>query len=416
MIHFTSKKWFRQSPKKESFIFVKLPILSAIFRFDKFLAYEKLKKYLEKREVFRYNSDIAFYVTTYIFLTYLFTHCYIEAERKPQMTIYEKAGVSIATVSRVLNGSNNVSEKTKKKVLDVINQYEYTPNAFARGLGLNTMKTIGIMCADSSDPYLAKAIYYIEQKLRANGYDSILCCTGYDLDTKASSMNLLITKKVDGIILVGSNFIYEKEDDNKYILGAAAQVPVMLLNAAMDAPNVYSIVSDDFTSMYDATMEMIRSGVEDILYFYNSTSYSGKKKLAGYRAAMEEKGLLTNGSFLQLYQGSHEDIPAMADQLLKLHAKGITFHGVIAADDSLALGALKYAREMKLRIPEDLAIIGYNNSMLVNCCDPELTSIDNKLETLCQHLITTLMGVLGGSEMPKKTVFSGELVKRGTTK
>ena len=73
----------------------------------------------------------------------------------------EKAGVSIATVSRVLNGSNNVSEKTKKKVLDVINQYEYTPNAFARGLGLNTMKTIGIMCADSSDPYLAKAIYYI---------------------------------------------------------------------------------------------------------------------------------------------------------------------------------------------------------------------------------------------------------------
>ena len=329
------------------------------------------------------------------------------------MTIYdisEKAGVSIATVSRVLNGSNNVSEKTKKKVLDVINQYEYTPNAFARGLGLNTMKTIGIMCADSSDPYLAKAIYYIEQKLRANGYDSILCCTGYDLDTKASSMNLLITKKVDGIILVGSNFIYEKEDDNKYILGAAGQVPVMLLNAAMDAPNVYSIVSDDFTSLYDATMEMIRSVVEDILYFYNSTSYSGKKKLAGYRAAMEEKGLLTNGSFLQLYQGSHEDIPAMADQLLKLHAKGITFH------DSLALGALKYAREMKLRIPEDLAIIGYNNSMLVNCCDPELTSIDNKLETLCQHLITTLMGVLGGSEMPKKTVFSGELVKRGTTK
>ena len=177
---------------------------------------------------------------------------------------------------------------------------------------------------------------------------------------------------MDGIILVGSNFIYEKEDDNKYILDAAGQVPVMLLNAAMDAPNVYSIVSDDFTSMYDATMEMIRSGVEDILYFYNSTSYSGKKKLAGYRAAMEEKGLLTNGSFLQLYQGSHEDIPAMADQLLKLHAKGITFHGVIAADDSLALGALKYAREMKLRIPEDLAIIGYNNSMLVNCCDPGL--------------------------------------------
>lgn len=334
------------------------------------------------------------------------------------MTIYdisEKAGVSIATVSRVLNGSTNVSEKTKKKVLDVINQYEYTPNAFARGLGLNTMKTIGVMCADSSDLYLAKAVYYIEQKLRANGYDSILCCTGYDLDTKKKSMDLLISKKVDSIILVGSNFIYEKEDDNKYICDAAAQVPVMLLNASYDAPNVYSIVSDDHTSMYEATRQMIGSGVEDILYFYNSTSYSGKKKLAGYRAAMEEAGLLKSGSLMQLFTGSHEDIHAMGEHLMKVHNKGLAFDGVIAADDNLALGAMKYALAANLSVPKDLSIIGYNNSMLTACCNPELTSIDNKLETLCQHLITTLMGLLGGNEMPKKTLFSGEIVRRGTT-
>lgn len=334
------------------------------------------------------------------------------------MTIYdisEKAGVSIATVSRVLNGSSNVSEKTKKKVLDVINQYEYTPNAFARGLGLNTMKTIGIMCADSSDLYLAKAVYYIEQLLRANGYDSILCCTGYDLETKENSMNLLISKKVDSIILVGSNFIYEKEADNKYITDAAAQIPVMLLNASFDAPNVYSIVSDDYTSMYEATRQMIASGVEDILYFYNSTSYSGRKKLSGYRTAMEEAGLLKSGSLMQFYMGSHEDIHAMSEHLQKVHNKGLAFNGVIAADDNLALGALKYALHTGLRVPEDLSIIGYNNSLLTTCCNPELTSIDNKLETLCQHLITTQMGLLSGNEMPKKTVFSGEIVCRGTT-
>lgn len=334
------------------------------------------------------------------------------------MTIYdisEKAGVSIATVSRVLNGSSSVSEKTKKKVLDVIEQYEYTPNAFARGLGLNTMKTIGIMCADSSDLYLAKAIFYIEQKLRANGYDSILCCTGYQLENKISSMNLLLTKKVDGIILVGSNFIYEKESDNKYIVDAAAQIPVMLLNAALDAPNIYCVVSDDFNSMYEATLQMIQSGIRDVLYFYNSVSYSGKKKLAGYRAAMEEKKLLKGSSLMQFYQGDHEDIPAMAAHLSGLYDKGLVFHGVIAADDTLALAAVKFAREKKLRIPQELSIIGYNNSMLANCCDPELTSIDNKLETLCQHLITTLLGVLGGNEMPKKTIFSGEIVRRGTT-
>lgn len=335
------------------------------------------------------------------------------------MTIYdisEKAGVSIATVSRVLNGSRNVSEKTKKKVLDVINQYEYTPNAFARGLGLNTMKTIGIMCADCSDLYLAKAVYHIEQKLHANGYDSILCCTGYELETKIASMNLLITKKVDGIILVGSNFINEKEADNKYIADAAAQIPVMLLNADLDIPNVYSVVSDDFTSMYEATLQMIETGVKDIVYFYNSTSYSGKRKLSGYRAAMEEKKLMTGANLLQFYHGSHEDIPAMTEQLKKLHEKGLSFHGVIASDDTLALAAVKYARSMNYKIPEEFCILGYNNSLLAVCCEPELTSIDNKLETLCQHLITTLLGVLGGNEMPKKTIFSGEIAKRGTTR
>ena len=109
------------------------------------------------------------------------------------MTIYDiskRAGVSIATVSRVLNGSANVKPKTRKKVMEVIEQCGYTPNAFARGLGLNTMNTIGILCVDSSDLYLSKAVYYIEQNLRAGGYHAVLCCTGYDLESKKASLSL----------------------------------------------------------------------------------------------------------------------------------------------------------------------------------------------------------------------------------
>ncbi len=332
------------------------------------------------------------------------------------MTIYdisEKAGVSIATVSRVLNGSRNVSDKTRERVMDIIERYGYTPNAFARGLGLNTMKTMGIMCADSSDPYLAKAVYYIEQKLRANGYDSLLCCTGYDPGAKAASMDLLLTKKVDGVILAGSNFVHEKEWENRYIAEAASQIPVMLLNADLDVPNVYSVLCDDSASVYEATLHMLQDGIRDILYFYNSSSYSGKHKLAGYLAAMEKEG---NESMTRFYHGSQEDIPAMARELRELHDSGSVFHGVIASDDTLAMAALKYAREMNYRIPEDFSVVGYNNSMLTMCCEPELTSVDNKLETLCQHLVTTLLGVLGGQEMPKKTVFSGEIITRGTTR
>lgn len=334
------------------------------------------------------------------------------------MTIYdisEKAGVSIATVSRVLNGSNNVSEKTKRKVLDVMQQYGYTPNAFARGLGLNTMKTIGLMCADSSDLYMAKAIYFVERLLRANGYDSILCCSGYDLDNMKKSMNLLISKKVDAIILIGSTYISEKDEDNKYITDAALQVPVMMLNGSLNSPNVYGILSDDYKAIYDATLYLIDSGVKDILYFHDSHSFSTKRKMAGFRAAMESRGLFKN-DFLQYFQGSHADIPAMAKHLSRLAKQGLLFDGIIAANDTLAMGAVKYARTAGLKMPEDLSVMGYDNSLLTNTCDPELTSVDNKLETLCGHLIQTLMDVLNGIDSPKETVFATELVKRGTTK
>ena len=334
-------------------------------------------------------------------------------------TIYdisEKAGVSIATVSRVLNGSDNVSAKTRQKVLDVIDQCGYTPNAFARGLGLNTMKTIGIMTADSSDLYLAKAIYYLEGLLRENGYDSILCCTGYSASGKKSAMDLLLNKKVDGILLVGSNFVYDTEAENNYITQAAKSVPVMLLNGALDAPNVYSITSDDFTSVYEATAKLLKSGITDIVYYYNSISYSGRKKLAGFKAAMDEYNKPIGKHTLQYYQGEREDIGAMVNQLSKVYDSGFPIQGIIASDDTLAIAAVKLAKHKGLKVPGDLSIIGYNNSLLATCSEPELTSIDNKLETLCSHLISTLMGVLGGNDMPKKTIFSGELILRDTTK
>ncbi len=365
------------------------------------------------------------------------------------MTIYdisEKAGVSIATVSRVLNGSRNVSEKTRKKVLDVIEHCGYTPNAFARGLGLNTMRTIGIMCADSSDPYLAKAVYHIEQNLRINGYDSLLCCTGYTPETKAASMNLLRTKKVDAIILVGSNFVHKKASENEYIAEASAHIPVMLLNAELDIPNVYSVAPDYYTAIYNATLEMFHNGIEDLLYFYNSCSYSGIRKLTGFLDACKTLALSVpafsdqniasesgntqkqvtaisnksrkNSVMTRFYQGSHEDIHAMTACLQQLHDSSgdFLFHGIIAEDDCLALAAVKYAKQMNYRIPEDFAVVGFNNSMLTVCCDPELTSIDNKLETLCRHLITTLLGVLEGKKMPQKTIFTGEIIRRGTTR
>lgn len=335
------------------------------------------------------------------------------------MNIYdisEKAGVSIATVSRVLNGSSNVSEKTRKKVLDIMEKYGYTPNAFARGLGLNTMKTIGLLCTDSSDLYQAKAIYHIEQQLRGEGYDSILCCSGFELEDKKKCVNLLLNKKVDALILIGSSFVYDTEMENRYIAEAGEQVPVMLLNAALEVPNVYGVLTDDERSVYEAVAKLEKEGMRKIMYFYNSDSYSGKKKLTGYVNAVEKLGLEKKEGLLQFYGNDHEDIPGIAKHLWELRERGVEFDAVIASDDQLALGVVKFAKQAGIKIPEELSIIGYNNSMLATCSDPEISSIDIRLEKLCQHLTASLMHALDGEELPGKAVFSGELIERETTK
>lgn len=334
------------------------------------------------------------------------------------MTIYdisEKAGVSIATVSRVLNGNTNVKPKTKKRVMDVIEEYGYTPNAFARGLGLNTMNTIGILCADSSDLYLAKAVYHIEQYLRENGYNSILCCTGYDWNVKKSSMELLLSKRVDSIIMVGSNFISTNDEENKYIKDAAATVPIMLLNADYDYPNVYCTLCDDYKSMLEATNTLLMQKHERILYLYNSKSYSGLRKLSGYQAAMLQSNVSFDKEFTQFYDGEKDNVDGIADFLENVSNNGVKFDSIIASDDTLAIGAMKYVKRNNISVPDKFAIIGYNNSLLSSCCEPALTSVDNRLLTLCNQLVKTLMGVLGGTDMPQKVIFSGELIKRGTT-
>ena len=332
------------------------------------------------------------------------------------MNIYDvskKAGVSIATVSRVLNGNNNVSEKTKQRVLDVMNELGYTPNVFARGLGLNTMNTIGIMCTDSSDVYLANAVYYLEQELRGNGYDSILCCTGTSHDIKKKYCELLISKRVDAIILVGSKFLDSAEKNNQYIIEAAKTIPVMLVNCFLDGNNIYSTLCDDETAVYSVTDSLIKSGCKDIVYLYTSTSQSGCNKLAGYMKALELNHLTPRKDFMQL---CNKDILRAKEYLNTLYKKNIRFDAVVTSDDSLAVGALKFAYEHNINVPNELSIVGYNNSILASCTEPELTSIDSKVEALCATTVNTLMGVFNGSFVPSKTSITADLKLRGTTK
>lgn len=333
------------------------------------------------------------------------------------MNIYDiaqLAGVSIATVSRVVNDSPRVSEKTKQKVMAIMEENGYTPNVFARGLGLDSMKTIGIMCPDVSDAYMATAIAHLESRMHEHGYDCILCCTGYEQSVKEKYVSLLLAKRIDALIMVGSVYSGSGGSDSlvRYVRDAAKNIPVFLINGYLDHENVYCAYGDDYQATYDVTSQMIERGRKRILFLCDSHSYSATQKLEGYESALKSHGLPVLGD-LKLYVKNR--IHSVRDILLE--RRDLKFDSVVATDDGLAVGAIKYANSKLLKIPEDLCITGFNNSALSICSDPELSSVDNKVEELCNLTINNMMKILHGKaeEVSRDTKIPCRLVKRCTT-
>lgn len=347
-------------------------------------------------------------------------------EKHSQVNIYdvsEHAGVSIATVSRVLNQSDKVTAKTRDKVLASIKALGYQPNVFARGLGLGSMKTIGIMVTDASDTFLAKCVYHTEQELKRHGYSAILTCTGEELSSKKRSLKRLMSKQIDGLILIGSSYAEEKVSDQDYLRKAARSIPVVLINGRMDGKGIYCIYSNDFEAMFQTTSALLAAGRRRILYLYWADSYSGRQKLAGYRAAMGAAGVRVNGRYLiriskeltAIDSCLRNQIASMSDEQSDSNPHSCPVDAVIGAEDIFAVAALKLAQEYGVAIPDQVQIIGYNNSILSQCTMPELTTIDNHCADMAKGAASILIQVLEGQQTSQETMVPCRLVQRGTT-
>lgn len=331
------------------------------------------------------------------------------------MNIYDiskKAGVSTATVSRVLNGNERVSESTRQKVLQVIQETNFTPNPFARGLGLDTMRTVGILYSDVSDMYLASAVSHLEQKLREHEYDSLLCCTGYQHKTRQKYVELLLSKRVDAIILAGSYYVEEVDSRNDYIRAAARRVPVAILNGYVPGDNIYCVTCDDVRATNELATLLLKSGSRNILYLFHSHSDSTRRKLIGLRQAHESLGRPFDEGYV--LNCPLRDIDQVA-KFIESIPKEVTFDTVMASDDALAAGALKYARLHGISVPSQLRVAGYDDSVLAKCCAPELTTVDNKMETLCMVIVDTLIHRLAGSKISSMITIRGDVIQRAST-
>lgn len=334
------------------------------------------------------------------------------------MNIYDiskLSGFSITTVSRVLNGSDKVSDKTRNKILETIESAGYTPNAFARGLGLDTMKTVGLLCVDPSDPNACmnfiQSIGFLERELRRYGYDSVLYCVGFDMKEKADCLRMMLQRRVDAIIILGSFFIEPSPKSNQCILDAAASVPVWLLNGNFAGENVHSVLCDDFNISKEATSYLLDKGARDILFLYTTMTESERRRLSGFLKAHKEIGLdVPKSHILKFPLGIDGD--GRTARLLD----GLRFDAVLACEDAIAINVLKYAKAKGIAIPEDLMIIGHGNSLLARSASPELSSVDNNIDFVCSSIVSMLIHHFSGTKAPERMTISGKLVHRGTTR
>lgn len=316
--------------------------------------------------------------------------------------IARQAGVSIATVSRVLGGGAHVRPETRRKVMEVVEKTGYTPNAFARGLGLGTMKMVGILCTDLEDLFCARAVSILERLLRQSGLDTLLYCTGHWLQNKKRYIDHLLAKHVDAVLLVGSAF--KERDNNAHIEQAATQVPVVIINGLVECAGVYCVLCNEFSAMRDNVARLHRDGCRHIVYLYDAETYSGMQKLAGYRKGLADCGLEEQPGWVVRCEPGLVSAREAVANMPQVDA-------VLASEDILAIGACKALEQGGRRA----AVIGFNNSVLARCATPSLTSVDNMVESMCHSAVNILDRLLAQQAgVPPKIVIDPVLVERET--
>lgn len=332
--------------------------------------------------------------------------------RANKLNIYNianEAGVSIATVSRVLNNSPSVSAKTKEKVLSVIADLNYVPSAIAQNLSTRTSgNLIGIVCYNLKDIYFATAVSLLESALRKRGHHIILSCTGEDYLQKQKSIEMLITKQVDAVILIGSVFL-DEYGNNAYLVNAAKHCPLIVINGKIKSSNIYSFCCDDFSAVRDCVRKMHEKH-RNFLFLYDADTYSGNLKLTGFQQGMKDCGLDAAGRTVRC-EPTIESASAVFAELLNSSKK---IDAVITANDVLAAGVLNVALSRHLRIPEDISIVGYNNSIISQCTAPKLSSIDNRLDDLCDLAVKGLTKLFNGESIDGITMLPPRLISRET--
>lgn len=287
-------------------------------------------------------------------------------------TIYDvarEAGVSMATVSRVVNGNPNVKPTTRKKVLAAIDQLGYRPNAVARGLASKKTTTVGVIIPDISSIFFSELARGIEDIATMYKYNIILSNSDQNLDKELHLINTMLGKQVDGIVFMGGQITEEHVSAFKQ-----APVPVVLAATVDETKQIPSVNIDYEQAVYDAVSYFVDRGHQKIAAVIGPIEdpVNGEAKLRGYRRALEDGDVSYDEGYVAIGDYTYDSGSEAVDQLRQL-AEPPT--AIFTATDEMALGVIHHIQDNNLSVPNDVEVISCENTRLAQMVRPTLSTI-----------------------------------------
>jgi len=317
------------------------------------------------------------------------------------VTIYDvarEANVSMATVSRVVNGNQNVKPATRKKVLEVIERLEYRPNAVARGLASKKTTSVGVIIPDISNNLYAELARGIEDIAAMYRYNIILSNSDQNEGKELELLNTMLGKQVDGIVMM-SDHVTDK------LAKAIRQspVPIVLAGSIIHEQSIPTVNIDYFQAAFDAIQLFIEKGHKEIAFVSGPLEYTinGEYKLEAYKKALQQANIEVKEQFIDATDGTYDEAVLSWESFTQ---KGHVPTAIFAGSDEIALGVIHAVQDSGKRVPEDVEVISFENSKLARMVRPQLTSVALPLYDIGAVSMRLLTKLLNKEEVEDKNV------------
>ena len=313
--------------------------------------------------------------------------------------VAKKAGVSIATVSRVINRNGGYSKETEERVRKTIEECGFTPNVNAIGLRTNRSNSIGVIVPDITNEFFARIIRELDASLLSRRYSLLVCNSNEDYMLENMHIKGLAEKHVDGIIYISGQNEIKKMNEIK-------NLPIVYIDRAPKNAEVL-ILSDNETGGYLAGRELIQKGCRRILFLRDI-------RFASTVRSRQEKGMAFNEELEMSCFPEYAEARVVMERLLK--EKGCFFDGIFATNDMMALACVNVLTENQIKVPGQVKVVGFDNISLTQFTSPQITTIAQDTKELALHAADTILKMIEDEEIKeKKTIIPVRLVVRETT-